>query len=166
MSKYKYVVYVEDVDDPGDHDARGLMFLAGINAACNKGSRPRVVLDLLDPRNIPLARSISADDVIIGSELVSKYMVQIALAPSRYQVLDELLNYGGSEIYIKPLHFYGKHESPFNEIMEAARLRDEIAIGYTWKDSNGHQCVINPCTAARTINASKMDKVVVLARNK
>lgn len=95
----------EDVSHPDDHDSRTLMFLAGISAACKRGKRLRIIVDLLDPRNINLATNISADDVIIGAEMVSRFMAQIVSNKKRYRVYEELLSYHGSEIYIMPLDY-------------------------------------------------------------
>jgi ion channel POLLUX/CASTOR len=68
-------------------------------------------MELFDSKNAELAQTANADDVIIGSELLSNYLVQITRIPERHSIYEELLTAGGSEIYIKPLRIiYNKRK--------------------------------------------------------
>lgn len=104
---YDIVVFAEDIADAFSHDALSLMLLAGINAACKEGNnRPRIVMDMLDSNNVQLAQTANADDVIIGTEVTSNYMFQIARAPVRHAIFSELMSSWGTEIGFRPASLY------------------------------------------------------------
>jgi len=162
---FDLIIFAEEVKNPLTYDARSLMCLAGINTAATNKNPPRVVMELFDPKNAELAQSANADDVIIGSELLSNYLVQVAILPDRDYVYSELLTEGGSEIYFKPIDLYidGNIPVSFNELRVAARLRDEIAVGYVYNDDCAFSYVINPDQDEREEKKSNLLSLIVLA---
>ena len=65
MSVYDIVIFAEDIVDFSNYDACSLMLLAGINAACKDNiKKPRIIMEMLDPKNAELAQTANADDMI------------------------------------------------------------------------------------------------------
>jgi|GEM_PF-3377502 len=165
---FDLIIFADEVKDPYNYDSRSLMCLAGINAvAKSKNRKPRVVMELFDPKNAELAQTAHADDVIIGSELVSNYLVQVARTPEREFVYSELLTAGGSEIYFKPVKLYKANDNPisFSELRIAARHRNEIAIGYTYGDDVQFAYIINPSPDDRKVKRDNFKNLIVLAED-
>ena len=163
---YDMVVFAEDIQDAVSHDALSLMLLAGINVACrNSDKRPRIVMDLFDHNNVELAQTANADDVIIGAEVASNYLLQVAMSPSRYFIFTELLSCWGTEIGIKPTALYavGERKVSFTMVMKAARLRSEVAIGFSYMDNGVEKIILNPSSSERDILRENMQKIVILA---
>jgi ion channel POLLUX/CASTOR len=165
---FDLIIFADEIKDPNSYDARSLMILAGINSAfkqCKK--KPRIVMELFDSKNAELAQNANADDVIIGSELLSNYIVQVTKVPERHAIYEELLTAGGSELYIKPIELYTKEDKilSFKELMVSARNRNEIAIGYTYEENNQFRYAINPPPNMRDIKNEHIQKALVLAED-
>jgi len=165
---FDLIIFADEIIDPNNYDARSLMILAGINSAfkqCTK--KPRIVMELFDSKNAELAQTANADDVIIGSELLSNYLVQITRVPERHAIYEELLTAGGSELYIKPIELYTKEDKilSFKELMVSARKRNEIAIGYTYEENNQFRYAINPPPNMRNIKNEHIQKALVIAED-
>jgi hypothetical protein len=91
--------------------------------------RPRVLVELLDPANEPLVRSL-VDDVIVSPTLLSYQLAQIALRRELGVVFDELFSAGGAELLTRPASEYDLvGRVPFRSVTRAARAQREIAIG-------------------------------------
>lgn len=163
---FDLIIFAEEVLEPYNFDARSLMCLAGINSAFNKcDKKPRIVMELFDSNNVELAQAANADDVIIGSELLSNYLVQIVREPERHSVFAELLAPKGSEIYIKPITLYKTDENAisFKELMAAARNRNEIAIGYAYEEGLQFKYAVNPPVNQRNEKNNHIQLAIVLA---
>lgn len=111
-------------------DARsivGCMVLADVLAQAQQ--RPKVIVELFDPENVPLVRNL-ADDVIVSPLILSYQLAQIALRRELGAVFDELFGPGGAQIVARSGASYGLGESArFGEILTAARAQGELAIG-------------------------------------
>lgn len=167
LNDYDIIIFAEDIDNLENYDARMLMLLAGINSACSKiGKMPRVVMELLDSNNVELAQTAQADDVIIGSEMISNYMVQISKLPERHYVYSELFKADGSEIYFRPIELYRTNEAliSFNKIAYISRQHGEIAIGYAWRNGKVLHNIINPKIDERNDKVPNIDYVIVIGR--
>ena len=83
-------------------------------------------------RNRTLAEVTRADDFIVSDQLVSLYLTQVAENKALSVVFDDIFDAEGSEIYLRPIDGYVALERPltFYTLVEAARRRGEIAIGY------------------------------------
>lgn len=166
LDDFDFVIFAEDYVEQRSHDASTLMMLAGINSVCgHRTQHLRIVVELVDTNNVELAQKANADDVIIGLELASNYMVQLVREPERYTVYNELLSASGNEIYIKPLSLYTKEGTTiptFRSVMAVARLRNEIAIGYIF-EKDSMQCILNPVPEDRDIPLDDTTRIIVLA---
>jgi hypothetical protein len=87
------------------------------------------------------------------------------------RVFEDLLRSEGSEIYLKPAENYVKlnSEIDFYTILESARRKDEIAIGYKISklSDNSDQSFgvfINP-DKTKNLNFEQDDKIVVIAED-
>jgi hypothetical protein len=110
------------------------MDLTGIYASvAGRKLRASIIVELLDYRNLDLARAFGEMAAIISSELVSNFLVQLAVDPDRGAVFTELLDPAGNEIYVRPVERFlapGEEELSFIDIFARARALGEIAIGY------------------------------------
>ena len=134
LVEFDSIVLADDIPDPDRHDAKMLMDLTGIYASL-AGSKLRasIIVELLDYRNLDLARAFGEMAAIISSELVSNFLVQLAVDPDRGAVFTELLDPAGNEIYVRPVERFlapGEEELSFIDIFTRARALGEIAIGY------------------------------------
>lgn len=94
------------------------------------GERPVVIVELLDPENVPLLDA-GRGEVIISPLILSHVLAHVALRRELRAVFDELFTAGGAEISFRPATTYGL-EGPavtFRALGEAALARGEIAIG-------------------------------------
>jgi len=123
-----------------------------------------IVSEMLDLRNRALAEVTHADDFIVSSRLVSLLMAQVAENPRLNAVFSDLFDPEGSEIYLRPAPDYvaAGTEVTFATIVESARRRDEVAIGYRAVSSSGHGVRINPPKSTR-LTLAAADMVIVLA---
>lgn len=114
-------------------DAKTLVTLLLLRDIKNADNLPyTIVTEMMDIRNYHLATTARADDYIISDRLISLLLAQLAESKELKKVFDELLNQELSEIYLKPANHYVREGQPTNfyTIVEAARRRSEVAIGY------------------------------------
>lgn len=116
---------------PDGADARsivGCMVLFEVLAEVS--SKPKVVVELLDPENASLVREL-CDDLIVSPLLLSYQLAQIALRRELGLVFDELFGPGGAEVTSRePADYDLAGQVTFGEIEAAARRHGELAIGY------------------------------------
>jgi ion channel POLLUX/CASTOR len=132
---HQSIVILSPVDAPEIQiaDASTIITLLHLRDIARKtGQWLSIISEILDVRNRDLAEVTSADDVIISERLVALAMTQIAEDKDVIPVLVDFLSPSGSEIYLKPA---GDYVAPgqavnFYTVLEAARRRDETAIGY------------------------------------
>ncbi len=92
--------------------------------------RPNVLVELLDPENMPLLGH-RPGEVIISPQIISHMLAQVALRRELRAVFDELFTAGGAEITFRHPGDYGLagQEVDFWRIAEESIQRGEIAIG-------------------------------------
>ena len=129
-----------------------------------------IVSEMLDVRNRNLAEVTRVDDFIVSDELASLLMTQIAEDKELSLVFEDLFYPEGSEIFLKPMGDYVALGEPVNfyTVVEAARQRGEVAIGYRTAANmgsieNGFGVVVNPDKTPAVI-FEKGDRVVVVAQ--
>lgn len=107
-----------------------LLHLRDIEA--QKGESYSIVSEMMDSRNQVLAAIAKADDFIVSDELVGLLLTQIFQNKQLSSVFDDLFDADGVEIYLKSVEDYvGLGQSVnFYTILEAARRKNETAIGY------------------------------------
>ncbi len=129
-----------------------------------------IVSEMLDLRNRNLALSKRADDFIISDRLISHMIAQVAENKELNTLFQDLFDPEGIEIYMKPACLYVIPGSKINfyTVVEAARQRDEIAVGYRMKGQSSdpdrnYGVVLNPRKSVE-ICLEEEDRIIVLAK--
>ena len=96
-------------------------------------------------------------------------MSQVAENKYLMRVFEQLFKAEGNEIYLKPVLNYVKPdiEMDFYTVIEAARQKNEIAIGYRRmelhrEESQNFGIVLNP-VKSRKIRFSSVDYIIILS---
>jgi voltage-gated potassium channel Kch len=96
------IVLAPDTDDP---DADVLKTLLAITNDPDRRPEPyHVVVELSDPRNVEVARMVGKDEVeiVLVGDLIARVTAQACRQPGLSVVYQELLDFGGDEIYLAP----------------------------------------------------------------
>ncbi|NJO02838.1 MAG: potassium transporter TrkA [Bacteroidia bacterium] len=130
-----------------------------------------IISEMLDIKNQILAEVARPDDFIISDHIISLIVSQLAEKKELNFVFEELFDSHGSEFYLKPVSLYINHlhNVNFYTVMEAASLRQEVAIGYRRNcdggdSKKGNGVVLNP-PKSELITFAQEDKIIVLAEN-
>jgi voltage-gated potassium channel Kch len=94
------IVLAPDTDDP---DADVLKTLLAITNDPDRRAEPyHVVVELSDPRNVDVARMVGKDEVeiVLVGDLIARVTAQACRQPGLSLVYQELLDFGGDEIYL------------------------------------------------------------------
>lgn len=153
-------------------DAQTLVTLLHLRDMCDRYDHHlQIVTEILDVRNQALAQVARPDDFVIGEQIISLMLAQVAEQKSINAVLTNLFSPEGSEIYLKPANNYVATDCPINfyTVVEAARQRGESAIGYRRKaDANNmarsYGVVINP-PKDQLIEFQPHDTIILLAES-
>jgi voltage-gated potassium channel Kch len=151
-------------------DSRTMMSLLHLRDIANKRGHPlAIVSEILDIRNRDLIEIARVDDFIVSDRLVSLAMTQLSENKQILEVFRDLFDPQGSEIYLKPVDEYIRLDQAVNfyTLLEAARQRQEIAIGYRLLDevqdaAKGFGIHLNP-RKSESISFSAGDRLIVLA---
>jgi voltage-gated potassium channel Kch len=152
-------------------DARTLVTLLHLrDIAAKRGARVTITSEMLDDRNRELAQVTKVDDVIVSDRVLSLMLTQLSENENLAAVFKELFAAEGSEIYLRPAGDYVQldREITFATVVEAARRRGEVAIGFRLKqgedDPSDAGFDINPAKSAR-VSFDSDDRVIVLAED-
>lgn len=164
------IVLCSDQLDPQRADSRVLVTLLHLRDMGEKLNHDfAIVSEMLDVRNRALAEVTNADDFIVSERLVSLMLSQVSENKELNAVFGDLFDPDGSEIYVKPASDYVEPgvEVSFHTVVEAARRRGEVAIGYrvlaAARDATAQYGVrVNPRKSAR-VRLGADDRVIVLA---
>ncbi len=166
------IVLCNTHDDPQEADAGTLVTLLHLRDIEEKsGKHLSIVSEMLDIKNRQLASVTGADDFIVSNKIISLMLAQLSENKHLKKVFDDLFSAEGSELYLKPVDDYVETgvEMDFFTILQAARLRNEIAIGYRRK-KYGHDAeraygvVVNPDKNEK-LTLEPGDKIVVIAED-
>jgi voltage-gated potassium channel Kch len=153
---------------PPEADARALLTLLILQQAFTEiesARRPRIVTELLDARDVDLARATGADDFVVSDELSSLTLAQLAERSDLEPVFTDLFDVAGSALALQPAGWYVPSEPvPFRRVVAAARARGETAIGYRiahGPDGRSH-VVLNP-PKGDSVQLREEDQVVAIA---
>lgn len=153
-------------------DAKTMMTLLHLrDIEHKKGESYSIVSEMIDVRNRALAEIAKADDFIVSDELTGLMLTQISENAELLDVFTDLFDSKGSEIYLKYADHYIKLEKQvnFQTIVESARKRGEIAIGYrlerySMDASRAYGVRVNP-PKSEMITFNAEDRIIVLAED-
>jgi len=162
----------EDEGDPQHADARTLVTLLHLRDIASRDAAGfTIVSEMIDDRNRQLAQVTKVDDVIVSEKLVALMIAQISENRELAPVFEDLLGAEGSEIYLKPATDYVRvgELTDFATAVEAARRRNEVAIGYrraaeAGDVAKGFGVVINPPKSS-SVAFADADRLIVLAES-
>ena len=166
------IVLADSALDTQEADARTLVTLLHLRDIAEKDeTRFSVVSEMLDLRNRLLAEATRVDDFIVSEHLVSLMMSQLSEDGELYAVFTDIFDPEGSEIYLKSVADYVEACKPVNfyTVVESARQRNEIAIGYRIMSEatdagKSYGIHTNPKKSGM-VTFSPEDKVIVVAES-
>jgi voltage-gated potassium channel Kch len=171
---YQHVILLGDADrlDAQRADARTLVTLLHLRDIASRSAQPfTIVSEMLDPRNGDLAKVAQADDFIVSDHLVSLYLTQVAEDKRLAAVFADILDAEHSEIYLRPVAGYVRPDTEirFATIVEAARRRGQVAIGYRQRaaasdPARDYGVVVNP-RKSEPVRLAPDDDVIVIAQD-
>ncbi len=174
IATFNHVIVLGYSDNMGAQqaDARTLITLLHLRQIEeNSGKSLAIVSEMQDVRNRQLAEVTQADDFIVSDNLVSLLLTQVSENKHLHAVFTDLFNSEGSEIYLKPASDYVAPGQPLNfyTVLEAARQRSEIAIGYriaadSHNSQNQYGVVVNPKKSSE-IRFTPEDLIIVIAES-
>jgi voltage-gated potassium channel Kch len=174
LTSFEHIIllcYAEELDAQAA-DAKTMMTLLHLrDIEQKKGEAYSVVSEMIDVRNRALASVAKADDFIVSDQLTGLLLTQVSENAELLEVFEDLFKSEGSEIYLKPAKDYValKREVNFYTLLESARKRSEVAIGYRLEryasDSNRAYGVrVNP-PKSEMVMFQDEDKIIVLAED-
>ena len=174
VPSYDHVIVLSYSDELGheEADSRTLVTLLHLREIADRSDQPfSIVSEMLDDRNRELAEITRADDFIVSDRLVSLVMSQISENKELSALFEKLFDPEGSELYLKPAGEYVEPGVPlsFYTVVEAARRRGEVAVGYRTKAEASDQdkaygVHLNP-DKSRRISFSEDDRVILLSES-
>lgn len=129
------VLGYRDTLTPEQADARTMLTLLHLHRmlpTSESGERASVVAELLEVRNVPLARQTATDDFVVGDGLASLVLAQLTEQRDLHGVFAELLGAGGTEISLRPATDYVDATgaaTTFRDVVRTSIGRGEIAFG-------------------------------------
>ncbi len=173
VADFDHVIVLADVSfEPQEADAHTLITLLHLRDISEKDSTPfSIVSEMLDLRNRELAEVARVDDFIVSDHLISLMLSQLSENGNLYDVFTDLFDPDGSEVYLKHVIDYVALGQPVNfyTVVEAARRRGEVAIGYRIlsqsRDSQKSYGVYTNPKKWEEVVFSGEDKIIVLAEN-
>jgi voltage-gated potassium channel Kch len=172
IQDYGHVITLSYRDslEPQEADARTLVTLLHLRDIASKiGQRFSIVSEMLDIRNRQLAEVTRADDFIVSDRLISLMLSQISENKELAPVFADLFDPEGAELYLKPAGDYVLLGRPvdFYTVVESARRRGEVAIGYRLAGQAGNAAEsygvkVNP-VKSNMVTFAEADRVIVLA---
>lgn len=174
LTSYQHIIilcYADDLDAQAA-DAKTMITLLHLRDIEQKqGEAFSIVSEMIDVRNRALAEVAKADDFIVSDKLTGLLLTQVSENAELLSVFNDLFDAEGSEIYLKPAKNYVAlgREVNFYTVIESARTRNEIAIGYRLERhandaSRAYGVRTNP-PKSETVTFEAEDKIIVLAEN-
>jgi voltage-gated potassium channel Kch len=158
------IVLADDQLDPLTADSRVLVTLLHLrDMLAKRGRTGSIVSEMRDDRDRALAQLTRADDLVVSEQLVSLLMTQISENRHLESVFTDLFDSDGAEIYVRPATYYVRVAPglTFATVVESARRRSEVAIGYRIAEPGDHHgIVLNPY---KDKPMPPIDRVIVLS---
>ena len=169
--QYQHIIVLCYADDlpVQKADAKTLVTLLHLRdiEAKSGANRYSIVSEMLDVRNRELAEITQADDFIVSENLTSLLVAQVTENRDLRAVFDDIFDSDGSEIYLRPASDYVVTGRPMSywHVVEAARRRGEVAIGYRLASgNNGDGVRVNPPKSS-SVTFGAEDRVIVVAED-
>merc|ERR1711970_139129 len=131
-----------------------------------------VISEILDPRTAELIKLAKTNDHIVSNEMISMALGQMSEQADLGPLIDDLFSEEGNEMHIKDVRLfaYEGETLSFWEIMNRARQRCEVAIGYQRQadvlaGAPDKGLTLNPVDKAKRITWSPLDKIVVISED-
>ena len=160
--------------DVADSDARTLLTLLQVRQATELDGSPnngvRLVTELLDVRDVELARIANPDDFVVSERLTSLMLAQLSENADLRGVFADLFDAQGVELVLVPASRYvttGEEQS-FADVVAAARRRGHVCVGYRRVGDDhgdvtlGGGVVLNP-PKSKPVTFAEDDQILVLA---
>jgi voltage-gated potassium channel Kch len=171
IAGYDHVLVLgySDLLAPQPTDTSTLVTLLHLRKIADQaGVHINVVSEMVDVRNRELAEVTRTDDFVVSNKLVSLMLAQASENETLGAIFDDLLDEEGSEIYMRPAQDYVALQQKVNfyTVTQAARARNEVAIGYhrPRPGARANGIVVNP-SKARAVDYQPGDRLIVLARD-
>ncbi|MGI9186566.1 MAG: CASTOR/POLLUX-related putative ion channel [Gaiellales bacterium] len=159
--------------DAAADDARALLTLLQVRQATQldgPNASVRLVTELLDVRDVDLARVANPDDFVVSERLTSLMLAQLSENNELRGVFADLFDAEGVELVLVPADRYdlGGAEATFGDVVVAARDRGHVAVGVRIVSTavegglGGGGVLVNPAKS-RTISFGDGDQILVLA---
>jgi Trk K+ transport system NAD-binding subunit len=152
--------------DQGDEaaDSRTLLDLAAIRQMLGRRGEPdpRVIVELLDVENIPLANMPNPDDFVISEAIASQLIAQLAELPDRRRVFLALYAAEGASIHLvqaAELGLTGRQRA--GDIYGAGQRAGVLPIGWRRPGASVDRLVINP-QRSQSVDLVDGDQIVVI----
>jgi ion channel POLLUX/CASTOR len=169
--QYQHIIVLCYADDMPVQkaDAKTLVTLLHLRDIESKSGSNKysIVSEMLDVRNRELAEITQADDFIVSENLTSLLVAQVTENRDLRAVFDDIFDSDGSEIYLRPASDYVTLGTPMTywHVVEGARRRGEVAIGYRLAESGqGDGVRVNPPKSA-SVTFGAEDRVIVVAED-
>ena len=173
IGSYRHIILLcSDEVSAQRADARALITLLHLRDIAERTNATiSITTEMLDVRDRDLAEVTRADDFVVSDKLTSLMIAQLSESRELAVVFNELFTSEGSEVYLKPAGDYVTPGAPVNfyTVTEAARRRNEVAIGYrilahAEDAAREYGVLINP-RKSEFVTFTDRDKIVVLAED-
>ncbi len=148
--------------DPEQVDSRTLVTLLHLRDIAERNDlRLSIVSEMLNDSNRELAEVARVDDLIVSDKLVALMLAQVSENSGLDAVFGTLFAAEGNEVYLRPAGRYVAEgaDVDFYTVLEAARRREETAIGYRLADGGVR---LNP-DKRRRVRFGPGDQLIVIA---
>ncbi len=145
-------------------DSRALLELMKLRRelTARVGAMPRLVVELTDAGNAPLAGVVGADEVMVTPDMSSRLLAQLVDDPSRRAVYLALYDPAGPSIHMVSAERLGiAGEVSMREIVVTAAAHGLLAIGWRTTADGGAGLVLDPSDDQRVVITATVEIVVV-----
>ena len=152
-------------------DARALMTLLQLRQFRQDhpdvANRISVLTEVLDIRDVKLARVAGAEDFIVSERITALMLAQLAEIPDREKVFEDLFETWGSELSMRPVSCYADPQpgTLYGSYVAAAHRIGHLAIGYRTTGARGkeltHAIQLDP-DKSKPVDLKPDDRLIVV----
>lgn len=152
-------------------DARALMTLLQLRQFRRDNpelaERMSVLTEVLDIRDVHLARVAGAEDFIVSERITALMLAQLAEVPDREKVFADLFETWGSELSMRPVSCYADPQpgTAYGSYVAAAHKLGHLAIGYRKTGARGKELAaaiqLDP-PKSRVVDLKPDDRLIVV----